>query len=456
MQADIFYATNADNVKKIILLTKNEYQSSIFSDRIKAIFLEQKFTGNSGEVVLIMNTDGLLECVYLGLGDEENIEQALANLVTIIPQGSYKLDKKVSDEALLIWSLAQYKFNIFKKLTLAPRVLLLNNPNILQRIINKASSIFLVRDLINMPANKLDTKELSIVAAKLAKSHDAKFYEIVGEDLIKENFPAIYTVGQASASKPRLLSLSWGDNKNPLVTLVGKGVCFDSGGLDLKTSDGMRLMKKDMGGAAHVLGLANWIMNEHLPIKLQVLIPAVENSVSGNAYRPGDVLTMRNGMTVEIDNTDAEGRLVVADAITRACEDNPDILFDFATLTGAARVAVGTDIAAMFCNNNELANDILEISENISDPIWRMPLFSRYRSLFESAVADMANSAKSSYGGAITAALFIENYVTKGIKWMHFDIMAWNLIAKPGRPVGGEAMAIMAVGEYLLKRYKKA
>ena len=260
-------------------------------------------------------------------------------------------------------------------------------------------------------------------------------------------------MGRGAAAAPRLISLVWGDEAHPRVALVGKGVCFDSGGLDIKPSAGMRLMKKDMGGAAQVIGLAQWLMTLKVPIRLHVLIPAVENSVDAQSYRPGDVLTMRNGLKVEVHNTDAEGRLVLADALVKACEYQPELVIDFATLTGAARVAVGTDIAAMFVNDDKLAHDLEKSAREAFDPVWRMPLFDGYAELFNSTIADFANASDSSYAGAITAALFLQRFITPDLPWVHFDIMAWNLRSKPGKPEGGEAMGIQAVGQYLRGRY---
>ncbi|MDP3561446.1 MAG: leucyl aminopeptidase family protein [Legionellaceae bacterium] len=451
MQASIFYQTQSDTSTLLVLLNPRDCQDTTsFSRRVQYIFAQQDFQGRLGDIALITDESGSLECVYIGMGDASDV-LALASAVLRIPAVCYRIDA-VSNEAFLAWSLAQYQFDKYKKTARLPRILVLNATQ-LTPVLAKATAVFLTRDLINTPTNDLGPKQLANVIDNLAKKHDAVFQQWVGDELLRDNFPAIHAVGRASASEPRLLSLTWGNEDHPRVTLVGKGVCFDSGGLDLKPSAGMRLMKKDMGGAAQVVGLADWIMTTRLPIRLHVLIPAVENAVSSDSYRPGDVLTMRNGMKVEIDNTDAEGRLVLADAIVKGCEENPELLIDFATLTGAARVAVGTDISAMFCNDDVLAAAIAMHGEKVNDPIWRMPLFSGYKSLFESTIADMANSSASPYAGAITAALFLQYFVPPGLPWVHFDIMAWNLGNRPGKPEGGEAMAILAVGEYLLQRY---
>jgi len=301
-----------------------------------------------------------------------------------------------------------------------------------------------VRDLINTPAGDLGPAELATAARKLAKAHGGRLSVIAGDALLKRNYPAIHAVGRASAKAPRLIDLRWG-RRGPKVTLVGKGVCFDSGGLDLKSAAGMKLMKKDMGGAAHVLGLASMVMAAGLPLRLRVLVPAVENSVSGDAFRPLDVLETRKGLTVEVGNTDAEGRLVLCDALAESSREKPDLLIDFATLTGAARVALGTGLPALFCNDEALAGTLLGHGLARHDPLWRLPLHRPYRASLDSPVADLNNISDGPYGGAITAALFLEAFVGDGVPWAHVDLMAWNTGASPGRPQGGEAMGLRAV-----------
>ncbi len=288
-------------------------------------------------------------------------------------------------------------------------------------------------------------QHLSEVMSDLATRYQGEFSEWVGDELLEQNYPTIHLVGRASENKPRLLDLRWGKKDAPKVTLVGKGVCFDSGGLDLKPADGMRLMKKDMGGAAHVIGLANLIMAMDLNVQLRVLVPAVENAVSRNAFRPGDVVKTRKGITVEIDNTDAEGRLVLCDALDEAQQDNPDLIVDFATLTGAMRVALGTELPGFFSSDSELASKLCAMGEQSQDPVWHMPLFAQYKNLLNSDVADMTNCSKGPFGGAITAALYLQEFVAPTTPWIHFDVMAWNVRALPGRPVGGEAFGIRAV-----------
>jgi leucyl aminopeptidase len=292
---------------------------------------------------------------------------------------------------------------------------------------------------------------LSAAAQAVAKEFGAHFTAIVGEGLLKANYPMIHAVGRASSNPPRLIDLRWG-KRGPLIALVGKGVCFDSGGLDLKTASGMQLMKKDMAGGAHVLGLAQMIMAANLPVRLRVLIPAVENSVSGNAYRPLDVIRTRKGLTVEIGNTDAEGRLILCEALTEACSEKPDLLIDCATLTGAARVALGTDLPALFCNDDATAEALLRHGREQDDSLWRLPLHKPYRSMLDSKVADMNNVSDGSYAGAITAALFLNEFVEPGVPWAHIDMMAWNTRSRPGRPEGGEAVAVRALFAMIAER----
>jgi leucyl aminopeptidase len=296
-------------------------------------------------------------------------------------------------------------------------------------------------------------EDLSRVSEQLANEYHASIKHLIGDELLENNYPTIHAVGRASIHQPRLIDLTWGQPDAPKITLVGKGVCFDSGGLDLKPSNAMRLMKKDMGGAAHVLGLAKLIMALNLPVRLRVLIPAVENAVSSNAFRPGDVLTTRQGITVEVDNTDAEGRLVLCDALTEADSENPEMIIDFATLTGACRVALGTELPGFFCNDQTLAQALQQSGDKVQDLVWQLPLHSPYQDMLKSDIADTLNSAPSPFGGAITAALYLQLFVSKNTPWVHFDVMAWNNRKLPGRPIGGEAFGIRAVYELLAQRY---
>ncbi|WP_454786000.1 leucyl aminopeptidase family protein [Legionella sp. WA2024007413] len=453
MQANLFYETQFERAIPLYLISQSQWEEElcILPPAIQNCLSLYQFKGKICDSCFIQNADGLIDKVYIGTGDG-NQSQALANAALVVPPNVYQVQGVCSQEGAISWALAQYRFEAYKKQETQPRRLIVH-PDDLNPILALAQAHFLVRDLINKPTSDLGPKELAEVVEQLAETHKAQFTQWVGEELLKNNFPAIHAVGRASKSEPRLLSLTWGEEKNPRITLVGKGVCFDSGGLDIKSASGMRLMKKDMGGAAHVIGLAQWIMTRNLPIRLQMFIPAVENSIGPDAFRPGDVLTMRNGLTVEVHNTDAEGRLVLADALVKACEEQPDLLIDFATLTGAARVSVGTEIAALFTNDDHLAAEVTEASYKVVDPIWRLPLFAPYEELLRSNVADLANSSDHPYAGAIVAGLFLQRFVGKSIPWMHFDIMAWNLGNRPGKPEGGEAMGLHTVAEYLLKVY---
>lgn len=453
MHADLFYETHCGRAIPLYLLSQFQWEERLdtLTSAERNSFSIRQFKGKLGDYCLIHNADGLVETAYIGSG-LGNQEVALANAALLLPAGSYQVQETLTQGAAINWALAQYRFVAYKKQDLQPRILVLMEED-LKDILILTQSLFLVRDLVNTPASDMGPKEMAEVVEQLAQTHKAQFKQWVGDELLTANFPAIHAVGRASASAPRLLSLTWGEERHPRITLVGKGVCFDSGGLDIKPTAGMRLMKKDMGGAAHVIGLAQWIMMRRLPVRLQVLIPAVENSIGPNAFRPGDVLTMRNGLTVEIDNTDAEGRLVLADALVKACEEQPELIIDFATLTGAARVAVGTEIAAMFSNSDKLAAVLNDASHKAADPVWRMPLFAAYEEFLNSNIADLANSCASPYAGAIIAGLFLQRFVTPSVPWVHFDVMAWNTSNKPGKPEGGEAMGLRTVVEYLLRVY---
>jgi leucyl aminopeptidase len=315
-------------------------------------------------------------------------------------------------------------------------------------------AISMARDLITTPSSDMGPAELAQAAQALAKKHKARIRVIVGDDLLKQNYPMVHAVGRASSRAPRLIDLTWGRDGDPKVTLVGKGVCFDTGGLDLKPSTGMLNMKKDMGGAATVMAVAAMVMAARLPVRLRLLIPAVENSVSGNAFRPLDVVPTRKGLTVEIGNTDAEGRLILCDALHEGASEKPTMMVDCATLTGAARVALGTELPALFCNDDVLAGDLIETGKQVHDPMWRLPLFAGYRRLLDSKVADINNAPGVAFGGAITAALYLKEFVPDDVPWAHFDMMAWNNTSRPGRPEGGEAQAARAIFAAIEKRIK--
>lgn len=353
----------------------------------------------------------------------------------------------------IAFGLGAYQFTCYKKPSRAPAKLFLP-AEIKDKVLNQVESIYWVRDQINMPADAMGPTEFTQAVADLALGCGAQCTQIRGEDLLIHNYPGIYTVGRASDDPPCLLDMRWGDPRHPRLSLVGKGVCFDTGGLDLKNASSMQLMKKDMAGGAHVFGLARMIMNANLPVCLRVLVPVVENSIAGNAYRPGDVIRSRKGLSIEVGNTDAEGRIILADALTEAVSEQPDLIIDISTLTGAARIAVGTEISALFSNDDEIASALIQAGALCDDPIWRLPLFSPYRDYLNSRIADLNNSPAESYGGAITAALFLNEFVPDSISWMHLDLMAWNLRTRPGRPQGGEAMAIRALFAFLCARYQ--
>jgi leucyl aminopeptidase len=355
---------------------------------------------------------------------------------------------------LLGWGLGGYRFDRYLKTSKPLARLVLEDAgfeNAEAFAILKASTM--VRDLVNTPTEHMGPAELEAVAFRLAKAYGGQLNTIVGDELLAQNFPTIHAVGRASHRAPRLIELTWGNEAHPAVAIVGKGVCFDSGGLDIKTADGMRNMKKDMGGGAHALGLAQLVMARQLPVRLRVLVPAVENAIAGNAFRPGEVIATRGGHSVEIDNTDAEGRLVLCDALAYAAEAKPALLMDFATLTGAARIALGPDLPALFCNDEALAADYLAAGERQRDRLWRMPLWRPYLSYLKSNIADLANSGASRMGGCITAALYLERFVPEGLPWSHVDLYAWNDSERPGKPAGGEAQGLRAAFELLKARF---
>lgn len=421
-------------------------------------YAAQKFECNEGNICLIPSHEGELEGVLVVVGEKPS-PWAFAHLPEKLPQVEYRLAEPIDpawEHALVFgWALGTYRFDRYKQEAQAGFSKLLTSNEVTFRDVERLMrAIGLVRDLINTPANDMGPNELAAAALEVAKAHGAHSRVVVGDELIAEGYPAIHAVGHAAAQPPQLIDIRWGEANKNKVVLVGKGVCFDSGGLNIKPDKAMRLMKKDMAGAAHVLGLAQLIMQTHLPISLRVLIPAVENSVGPLAMRPGDVIKTRKGLNVEIGHTDAEGRLILCDALEEASRDNPDVIIDFATLTGAARVALGTELPALFCNDDVLAGELLKTAEEVADPLWRMPLWPGYRKLIESKVADLNNDSSSSYGGAITAALFLEQFIKPQTPWVHLDLMAWNEKSQPGRPEGGEAMGLRACFQYLRQRFR--
>lgn len=408
------------------------------------------FEAKQETLALLPNEEGKIGTVLWGIGDSK---WQMAALASKLPVGVYYIDdwSGVNPElGCLAWALSQYRFDRYKitSTQTCPKLVVPENVN-LEWVAAAYDAIKTIRDLINTPAEDLGPAELAEFTRGLVEKFQAKLTIISGEELERE-YPAIHRVGRAAVSEPVLIDFKWSHSR-PIKTLVlvGKGVCFDSGGLDIKPSSGMLTMKKDMGGAAHVLGLASMIMSMNLPVDLRVLIPAVENAISGNAMRPMDVIKTRKGTTVEIGNTDAEGRLILSDALFEASQSAPDLIIDFATLTGAARIAMGTELPALFSNNDDVANRILRNGRDCEDELWRMPLYKPYNKHLRSQIADLNNIGKSPYGGAITAALFLEHFIGKDCPWVHIDLMAWNLASMPGRPEGGEAMGILAVYNYL-------
>jgi len=437
-----FLALNEEGSSKsaipVYVIAKDEANS--FIDNLPA---EQsnwakacQFEGKNNQLLNVADSSGDLIAVFIGTGSKTPGIATLAKAAKSLPSDTYYLaDESIQGDTLKLfaigWAIAQYEFDQYKKQKNAHQaVLLLNDKELLNAVHNIIDGISLVRDLVNTPTCDMGPSHLSVVTKYLSNKIDGEFSAIVGDELLEKNFNTIHTVGRAAANAPRLLDMQWGREDAPKVTLVGKGVCFDSGGLDLKPSAGMRIMKKDMGGAAHALGLAQMIMNSGLDVRLRVLIPAVENNVSANAFRPGDIIHTYKGTTVEIGNTDAEGRLVLCDALALASEESPDLLMDFATLTGAARVAMGADIVPFFTDGNEIASH-----------------------LQEKAGQDLNNMSSSAFGGSITAALYLKHFVSDPENWVHFDLYAWNLKENATCPEGGEAMAIRAVFAYLQDKF---
>lgn len=383
----------------------------------------------------------------------------LAAIAQKLPAGAYRLADGNPAEATLGWLLAHHRFHRYltKPEPIPQRVLLTGDPAAIPAQIALAEAVALVRDLVDTPAADMGPAELAAAVEAVAKAQGAD-YRVTQGDALEQGYPMIAAVGRAAIREraPRLIELEWGDPKHPRVAIVGKGVCFDSGGLDLKPSSAMLLMKKDMGGAAHALALAQLVMGARLPIRLHLLIPAVENAVAGDAFRPGDILRSRKGISVEIGNTDAEGRLVLGDALTRAGEDKPVMALDFATLTGAARVALGPDLPALFANDEALANDLAVAALATSDPIWRLPLWADYADMIKSTAADINNAGEGGMAGAVTAALFLQRFIPDATPWAHFDTFAWRPSPRPGRPKGGDALGLRAAFAMLQARFVTA
>jgi len=426
------------------------------SDAARTAIKAQKFEGNANDLAILPGDKPGEWSVVAGVSDMAVPGVwHLAKAAESLPEGTYRLVDYDAGDAMLGWILGQYRFQEYlsEPKLVGPRVLLVREPARIPAAEMQAAATALVRDLVNRPASDLGPNALETEAKRIAKSYKAEVTVTTGEAL-ETGYPLIHAVGKAAARThaPRLIEMEWGDPRHPRIAIVGKGITFDSGGLDIKTASGMRLMKKDMGGAAHALALADLIMAAHLPVRLHMLVAAAENSIAGDAMRPGDIIKSRKGLTVEIDNTDAEGRLVLADALTKAIQDKAELIIDFATLTGAARVALGPDLPAMFSNDEQIANAMLAASKAASDPLWRMPLWAPYMEMLDSDIADISNSG-GAFAGAVTAALFLQKFVPDDVPWVHLDTFAWRPTGKPGRPKGGEALGLRAVFRYLTETY---
>lgn len=421
----------------------------------RAAVAAQKFEGGGHELAIVPDGDGWF--AVAGVADPAKLSSwCLGKPAEALPAGTYRLAKGEPGPALFGWVSGQYRFDRYKAEPSAdgPRVLLTREVKAIDAALAEAEAVNMVRDLVNTPAEELGPTQLEAAAEALAKAHRAEL-RVTRGDALESAFPMVHAVGRAASRShaPRMIELEWGDPAHPRLAVVGKGVCFDSGGLDIKPASGMLLMKKDMGGAAHALALARLIMDAGLKVRLHLLVPAVENAVSGNAFRPGDVLRSRAGVSVEITNTDAEGRLILGDALARAAENAPELIVDFATLTGAARSALGPDLPALFARRDETAQALLAAGEAVDDPCWRLPLHAAYKEWLKSDVADIMNSHANAFAGASVAALFLDRFVPEGLDWAHFDTFAWRPVAKPGRPKGGEALGLRAAWRMLQDRF---
>ncbi|MBI3701019.1 MAG: leucyl aminopeptidase family protein [Afipia sp.] len=453
------FASPADSIP-ITFVTKSTLDSALAAlPPVADQFAKASgFAGKPGQHLGLPDAKGALTQVLFGIEEKDAAWHdpfQPGQLPGLLPAGIYRFANAPHDARLatLAFALGSYKFGRYRKIEPSRARLVLPHGIDAIEISRTAEAAFLARDLINTPSNDMGPDELAGAAKALADKFGAQYSTIVGDDLLKRNFPLIHAVGRASARAPRLIDFTWGNASHPKVTLVGKGVCFDTGGLDLKPSSGMLIMKKDMGGAANVLALAHMIMSAQLKVRLRVLIPAVENSVAGNAFRPLDIFPSRKGVTVEIGNTDAEGRLVLADALALADEEKPDLLVDLGTLTGAARVALGPDLPPFYTNDDMLADEVEIYARSENDPLWRMPLWPPYDSWLDSKVANLNNAPAGTFAGSITCALFLQRFVEHAKSWLHVDIYGWTPTAKPGRPEGGECQAARAVYKLLSARY---
>ena len=435
------------------LIQPDRGQDAISSQR--AALDAQKFDGGGYQVGIVPDGDG-----WFAVGGVANPDElsswCMAKLAESLPEGTYRRAGGEPGPALHGWQTGQYVFDRYKKpeRPVGPRVLLTKDVKAIDGALAEAQAVCLIRDLVNTPAEDMGPAALEEQCEALAKTHAARL-EVTRGDTLEQEYPMVHAVGRAAARHhaPRIMHLTWGKESNPVLAIVGKGVCFDSGGLDVKSSSGMLLMKKDMGGAAHAIALAGLVMAAHLPVRLHLLVPAVENAISSNSFRPGDVLQTRKGLTVEIGNTDAEGRLILGDALQRASEENPELILDFATLTGAARVALGPEYPALMTRRDETAAALIAAGKAHDDEPWRLPLPDVYREWLASDIADTNNAHGNAFAGASVAGLFLDKFVGEGIDWAHFDTFAWRPQAKPGRPKGGEAYGLRAAWHMLEARF---
>ncbi|EZP70861.1 Cytosol aminopeptidase [Sphingomonas paucimobilis] len=457
--SDLIKADNNQPAHMIQIVDAGSFETWLAAqpDRVRAVIAAQKFSGKGYEHAIVPGESAGDWSVVAGVANHAELGAwCLAKLAEVLPEGHYRLADAQAGPAMLGWLTAQYRFDRYRKDDAAsgPRILLTGEVAKIDAAVRLAQAVALVRDLVNTPAADMGPPQLEEAARKVADEFGATLTVTKG-DALEQGFPMIHAVGRAAdkAFAPRLIELRWGDPSHPRLAIVGKGICFDSGGLDIKPSSAMRLMKKDMGGAAHALALARLIMGSGLPVRLHMLIPAAENAVGGSAFRPGDILRSRKGLTVEIGNTDAEGRLVLGDALALAGEDEPELIIDYATLTGAARVAVGPDLPALFTNDDALAAEMEEAGKAADDPCWRLPLWDGYAEMLKSDIADINNAGEGGFAGAITAALFLKRFVPESAKWMHLDTFAWRPSPRPGRPKGGEALGLRSVFHLLQRRY---
>jgi len=444
------FATAAPDARPLHIVARDGYTAWRDAQPavVQAWLDAQAFDAAPGSLALLPGDAGLAGAV-IGIGDALDPD-SYAHAVYGLPEGDWRVDGAHDAATLQLgWGLGAYRFTRYKTTARKPARLAVDTPD--AETVDVIAATTRVRDLVNTPTEHMGPEQMEAVVRDIADAHGATFDSIVGDALLEQNFPAIHAVGRASHRAPRLLHLTWGDAAHPHVAIVGKGVCFDTGGLDIKPADGMRNMKKDMGGAAHAIALAELVMARRLPLRITLLVPAVENAIGPDAFRPGEVIATRQGISVEIDNTDAEGRLVLCDALSFAGEQLPDAILDFATLTGAARIALGPDLPALFCNDDALANAWIAGGEATRDPVWRMPLWRPYLRYLTSGIADLAN-AGSRMAGAVTAALYLERFVPAGTPWAHLDTYAWNDSSRAGHPQGGEALGLRAAWALLKTR----